>query len=320
MGSLSGQEDRDPYRTVAVLGLRRWQGGYSGKDIAKELDLAKELGFDTIEDMRTQLRKWNLPDWLVGEKSETNPTKKTRKKGDYRARDLAPVKELPPAGNATELFKEQLEALLESAELLRLMNENLHGRYFVRTNVEKTSVFWPRERFSEEEWEAICEQHELNPEDKGFWDINVLITLPGGAKRTPSEIEATLIGIYALADGQMDLLLDALHPDSLPVRTETREGIRTCVEGSKSDGDKDGLKVLARQLATWVRGSEVGKGRPSALSESEHAFACRITYHRKHGLTDEEIARKESHRRKEDGTSYSVKDITELGDLGLSWP
>ena len=85
---------------------------------------------------------------LVGEEPETNPTKKTRKKGDYRARDFAPVNELPPAGNATELFKERLEALLESAELLRHMNENLHGRYFVRTNVEKTSVFWSRERFS----------------------------------------------------------------------------------------------------------------------------------------------------------------------------
>jgi hypothetical protein len=299
-----------------MLGTLRWQGGCSEEDIARKLDV------DTVEDMRTQLQNWGLPGWLVGEESDTNPTKKTRKKGDSRARNLAPVNELPPAGNATELFKERLEALLESAELLRHINENLHGRYFVHTNVEKTSVFWPRERFSEEEWEAVCEQHELNPEDIGFWDTNVLIRLPGGAKLAPSEIEATLIGVYALAGGQMDLLLDALlHPDSLPVRAKTREGIRTCVEGSKADGDKrDGLKVLARQLATWVRGSEVRPGRPSALSEADHAFACRITHHRKHGLADEEIAFKESRRKKEDGTSYSVKDITELGDLGLSWP
>jgi hypothetical protein len=314
MGSLSGQKDRDANWTVGTLGTLRWLGGYSKEDIVRKLD------FDTVEEMRTQLQKWDLPGWLVGEELGTNPTKKTRKKGDYRARDLAPVNELPPAGNATELFKERLEALLESAELLRHMNENLHGKHFVRTNVEKAPVFWPRERFSKEEWEAVCEQHELKPEDKGLWYENVLIRLPGGAKLAPSEIEATLIGVYALADGQMDLLLDALHPDSLPVRAETREGIRTCVEGSKADGDKrDGMKVLARQLATWVRGSKVDRGRPSALSKADHAFACRITHDRKHGLTDEEIARKESHRKKEDGTSYSVKDIAELGDLGLNW-
>ncbi len=81
-----------------MLGALRWQGSCSEEDIARKLD------FDTVEDMRTQLRNWDLPSWFVGEESETNPTKKTRKKGDYRARDLAPVKELPPAGNATELF------------------------------------------------------------------------------------------------------------------------------------------------------------------------------------------------------------------------
>ena len=293
MGNISGQEDRDANWTVGMLATLRWQGRYEEKGIAERLD------FDTVEDMRTQLQKWELPDWLVGEGSETNPTKKTRQKGTYRARNLAPVTDLPPAGNATELFKERLEALLESVELLRHMNENLHGKYFVHANVERTSVFWPRERFSREEWKAICEQHELNPEDKGFWDTDVVIALPGGAKLAPSDIEATLIGVYALADGQMDLLLDALHPDSLPVGAETREGIRTCVEGSKADGDnRDGLKVLARQLATWVRGSEVKPGRRSALSEADHALACRITHHRKHELTDEEIAVKSRTARK----------------------
>jgi len=77
---------------------------------------------------------------------------------------------------------------------------------------------------------------------------------------------------------------------------------------------------LAHQLATWVRGSEVRPGRPSGRSKADHAFACAITHYRKQGLSDEEIARKESHRKKEDGTSYTIKDIAELGDLGLSWP
>ncbi len=77
---------------------------------------------------------------------------------------------------------------------------------------------------------------------------------------------------------------------------------------------------MARQLATWVRGSEVRPGRRSGRSKVDHAFACAITHYREQGLTDEEIARKESHRKKEDGMSYSIKDIAELGDLGLRWP
>jgi hypothetical protein len=312
---LAESEDRSPLWTVGVLCALRYEGKHSDEEIARK------LGFDSVEDMRSKLQIWQMPSWLVGEESETNRTKKkAREKSARRPRNLGPAKGLPPAGNATPLFKERLEALLESAELLKHMDEDLYGKYFVRTNVETAPVFYPRERYSKEEWDKLCEQYDLDPDDKGFWDTNVLIRLPGGAALSPSEIEATLISVYALAGGQMDLLLDALHPDSLPVKAETQEGIRKCVEGSKADGDpRDGLKVLAQHLATWVRGSEVGPGRPPSLSEVDHAFACRITHHRKHGLTYEEIARKESHRKKEDGTSYSVKDITELGDLGLSW-
>jgi hypothetical protein len=204
--------------------------------------------------------------------------------------------------------------------LLEHMDEDLRGKYFVRTNVEKMPVFYPRERYSKVEWAKLCKQYDLDPDDKGFWDTDVLIKLPGGVALSPSEIEATLIGVYALAGGRMDLLLDALHHDKPPLGTETWEQISLCIEGSKADGDpRDGLKVLAQHLATWVRGSQIRPGRPAGLSETDHAFACRITHHRKHGLTDEEIARKESHRKKEDGTSYSAKDITELGNLGLSW-
>jgi hypothetical protein len=126
--------------------------------------------------------------------------------------------------------------------------------------------------------------------------------------------------VYALAGGDMDRLLDALHLDTSSVGVKTREEIRQCIEGPRPDDKKDGLKVLARQLATWVRGSEVHTGRPSGRSRADHAFACAITHYRKQGLSDEEIARKEADRKKGDGTSYTIKDITELGDLSLSWP
>jgi hypothetical protein len=84
---------------------------------------------------------------------------------------------------------------------------------------------------------------------------------------SPSEAEAILIAVYALADGDMDALLDLLHLDSSSLGAEAREEIRQYVEGARADGDKrDGLKTLARQLAIWVRGSEVRRGRPPSLS------------------------------------------------------
>jgi hypothetical protein len=118
----------------------------------------------------------------------------------------------------------------------------------------------------------------------------------------------------------MDLLLDALHPDPASVDADTRERIQQLVEGTRrGKGTRDSLTVLARQLAALVRGGEVKSGRPSERSERDHEVASITTKYRKDGLTDEEIARKLVHLKKEDGTSYSTKDVTELGDLGLSW-
>jgi hypothetical protein len=315
MGLSTKEQERAIREATLVWHLRN-------NERASAEQIAERLEYGSVEALRGQLKNWGLPDWVLGEESETTRTKKKgRKKNAPLVRDLGPAKGLPPAGNATPLFKERLEALLESAELLEHMDEDLRGKYFVRTNVERAPVFYPRERYSKEEWAKLCEQYDLDPDDKGFWETDVLIKLPGGVAKSPSEIEATLISVYALADGRMDLLLDALHHDKPPLGTETWEQISVCIEGSKADGDpRDGLKVLAQHLATWVRGSQIRPGRPAGRSEADHAFACRITYHRKHGLTDEQIARKESHRKKVDGTSYSVKDITELGDLGLSWP
>jgi hypothetical protein len=296
---------------TALVSMRRHEG-------KSHEEIAKELRFDSVEQMRTLLESWKLPDWLVG--TETNSGKsRIHKKRTPRLREFGPGKELPPAGNATELFKERLEALLTSAELLKHMDEGLHGRHFVRQDVETATVLFPWEHLSEEGREALRKQH--GPHfNEDYVEPNALVKLPGGVALSPSEPEAMLIGVYALADGDMDALLDTLHLDPSSVDAEVREEIKQYVEGSRSGGDKrDGLKVLARQLAVWVRGSEVRRGRPPGLSKADHAFAYRITHLRKQGLTDEEIARKEAHRKKEDGTSYTIKDVTELGDLGLSW-
>jgi hypothetical protein len=233
---------------------------------------------------------------------ETHCEAQTGKRGQKkstppRLRNVGPRKDLPPAGNAAELFKERLEALLKIVELLQHVDESLYGKYFGRTYVETASVL-----------------------RGSSWTDDEVVSLPDTVALTPSEIEATLIGVYALAGGQMDLLLEALHPDGLSASAGTREEIRQYVEGSRADGEKrDGLKVLAPNLAAWVRGGGTRQGRRPELSEMDHAVASITSKYRKEGLTDEEITRKLAHLKKEDGTRYTIKDVTDLGDLGLSW-
>lgn len=311
--SLSEPEEKNPFFIVGMVGALRFKGkSYE--------EIATQLKFDSVEEMRNRLESLQLPGWFVG--AETNSDKKrVREKNTPRLRNFGPGKELPPAGNASELFKERLDALVRSVELLEHMDESLHGRYLVRQDVETASVLIPRELLTEERRRALSEQYDPNLDDEHFWDTNALVKLPGGVAVSPAETEAILIGVYALAGGDINTLLDALHLDRPSVGTETREKIRQCIEGSRANNDnKDGLKVLARQLATLVRGSEVRTGRPPRLSRADHAFACRITHYRNQGFTDEQIAHKESDRTSEDGTPYTVKDVTELGDLGLSWP
>lgn len=273
-----------------MLCFLREQGGYDDEKVAKK------LRFDSADKMREQLRAWQLPSWLIGAETKSG-TSRVHEKSTPRLREVGPAKDLPPAGNATELFKERLEGLLEDAELLRHINEHLYGKYFDHTNIETADVL----------------------HTDGKWETNALVRLPGRLELSPTEIEVTLIGVYALAGGRMDLLLEKLHLDPSSVDAKTWEEIRQCVEGSRPDDKRDGLKVLARQLATWVRGSEVRRGRRPELSDTDHAVASITTKCRKAGLTDEEITRKVAHLKKEDGTSYTMKDVAELGDLGLSW-
>ena len=292
---MGGVPKAERVRALQALGL--WcQMELTGTEPPEEY--LEKLNFNSVEGMEIQLDNWKLREGLLDKESETRPAKKALPKSlPQRLRDAGPRKDLPPAANAADLFKERLDALRESVELLEHINEGLYGKYFGRTNVETASVLY-----------------------HGHWIDDAVVSLPGTVTRSPSEIEVTLIGVYALAGGRMDLLLEKLHLDPSSVDTKTREKIRQCIEGSRADRDaKDGLKVLARQLATWVRGGEVGTGRPPALPEMDHEVASITTKYRRDGLTDEQIAGKLAHLKKADGTSYSVEDITELGDLGLSW-
>src|SRR5829696_753521 len=151
--ALLGAARKDAYEKIALVCVGRSKGIYS------EHEIAKKAGFGGAEAMYHQLKTWGLTGLLPPEKPKVTPKQRVADtKPERKARNLGPAKELPSAGNAAPLFKERLEALLESVELLKHMDESLHGRYFVRQDVETATVLFPWEHLSDEGREAIRKQ------------------------------------------------------------------------------------------------------------------------------------------------------------------
>jgi len=138
-----------------------------------------------------------------------------------------------------------------------------------------------------------------------------------GAARQPAEPETTLIGVYALAGGDMERLLEILYPGT-PTQ-ERREAIRKRVEGKKKLDKIDGLKAIAGQLATLVRGEPLGGAPPPSLTAVEHDAACYITVLRDEEHSDEEILAKLSNHRMAGGSKLSMEDVHRLGSLRLRY-
>jgi len=218
--------------------------------------------------------------------------------------------------------------LLTSLAALEHRHESSQDGRIVGTDVvEGSSMYFSRrceikgrnvENYSDDQWTELCAQYGENPKVEGFWvDVDGL-KRAAGAARSPAEPLTTLIGVYALAGGDMEQLLEALHPGT-PTQ-KTREAIRKRVEGRKRQDDLDGLMTVAKQLATLVRGGKLDGAPPPGLSEVEHDAACYITMLRKAKRSDEEILAKLSNHRTADGGEFSMTDVRRLGNLRLSYP
>src|SRR5215203_5294241 len=95
MGLSTKEQERAIREATLVWHLRN-------NERASAEQIAERLEYGSVEALRGQLKNWGLPDWVLGEESETNRTKKKgRKKSAPLVRDLGPTKGLPPAGNAT---------------------------------------------------------------------------------------------------------------------------------------------------------------------------------------------------------------------------
>jgi len=298
-----------------LVKLRYWRlySSESDEQIAKQ-----RLGFESAEHMYQQLKGWEWPDWAVYK--ETPKSKQQPGPGTGRGT------ELPAAHQASELFEHTLHGLLASVADVEFRHDTAQDGRVVGTDAIPGPVYLSRrceingksyEHYSEEEWEDLCALHGQDPAENSFWVEDGGLKRAAGAARQPAEPETTLIAVYALAGGDMERLLELLYPGT-PTQ-ETREDIRKRVEGKKKLDKIDGLKAIAGQLATLVRGQSISGKPPPDLTPVEHDAACYITVLRDEGRSNEEILAKLSRHKMADGSKLSMADVHRLGNLRLRY-
>jgi hypothetical protein len=267
--------------------------------------VAEELGFGSAEAMIHQFRQWDFPYWLVPSKlpEPDRPKRRPRKSGTPH--------DLPPARAAMALFQERIEVLGRAVEALPTLVEGFQGGRFVGTFVERIPMGPSRDEVSEEEWEWLCEVLGSDPTSQGDWypDWAFHIDHPIDVTHVPPQPLVMLIGAYALAGGNMEALLKALHPNPPEVDAEK---LSRLLHAKKSEHGEDGLFRRAQQLATFVRGGNTGRGAPPPdLSADEYDVACAITEFRERGWSEDRIYQTLAH------LGYTKKEIADLGSLRL---
>jgi hypothetical protein len=249
-----------------------------------EDEVAGKAGYRGSGHMRQELELWGFPTWFIEGDAPPKPKAEQAGQPTPLARGTGPIKELPPASNAMPLFREKLEALAQANEDLRYRKEKWQGGRFHQSSLNTRSKIW------------------------GL----------GGGTPAPQAPLPALIATYVLLDGEIDPLLDALYPGTPPA--DVVEKIRKRIEDKKSAVTEDGLKALARQLASLVRGGEVGKGRDRVeVPADDDNLACRITDGRDAGMSDQDIFDnlRNNPMLKEELT---WKKYRRLRDLELRWP
>ncbi len=306
--SLPEHKRQETYIQIGMIGYYRSQG-------LPENEVAERAKFGSVEDMYFRLNRWGLSGLLPLEE-ESKKTQKTVP--ERKARGSGPVVELPPADTATPLFREKLEVLIRGAEELKHRKEKLQSKRFVQSSMYTAPVYYFRELMSDEQWQRLSEHYGFQPDTDRFSASDVYTWSLGEGTLTPQAPLPALIAVYILMEGELESLLEALYPGT--PTADVLEKIRNKVEGKKSSDNQDGLKALARQLATLVRGGDLSRGRdPAELPRYEINFACRITEDREAGMPDEAIYEKLRHNlRLEEELTWD--EFCRLRNLNLRWP
>jgi hypothetical protein len=311
--SLAEQDRNRRLKALALWCVAEFTG------IEPDDSMLEELGFGSLEAWRIQLGNWDVPRWVTqkgptGKKVEApKPAPRERK-----ARGSGLATELPPASNAAPLFRGKLEVLALAVEDLKHRKEKLQGGRFVQSAVHWDPIYVSRDLVSEEQWQRIREHFRLDPEAKEHTHFGGTSFLLGAGTPVPQAPLPALIGAYLLTGGDVELLVEALHPD--PASADW-VGIEKRIEGRKGGPEKlDGLKALAEQLAKAIRGGTLRAGSPAAeLSPHEINLASRITERRDAHVPDEQIY-EELRQLPRLEVELTWKEFHRLANLGLRFP
>lgn len=314
MESVARQDRERALKAVAFWCASQFQGIEPGSHILEE------LGFGSVEAMQKQLTNWGIPDWITqGETAVGKPKPSKPVAPERQARGSGPAKELPPAGNAAPIFRERLALLGRATEDLKYRKEKLQGKRFVQSSVYEDSVHFFREAFTDEQWRDLSEHYGFDLKADRFSTADVRTWSLGGGTPAPQAPLPALIGAYLLAGGELAPLLEALYPGEPSAAVV--EKIRKRVEGRKGTDKQDGLQALAQQLATLVRGGDLGKGRdPAELSNHEINLECRITERREANVPDEKIYEELIGGLRLTKESFSWDEFRRLAALQQKWP
>jgi len=300
-----------------------------------EDEVAEKLGFHSAETMQIQLRNWGLPDWLIEAKvvedqaPATGAKPSVRLKGQNKKRaarsSYGEGQILPAADRAANIFARDIESLEWFLTTLdQQFTEQLHEgkRFLSYSRIEEDSDHYHRSSFSEQQWEELCEEWNVDPSAEEFYLPLKPSVYPHGARDTPWRGLAILIGVHALIHPTVDRLIEALHPN--PSSVDWKELYdQKGKDSAKGDGIVTTLKGAAGRLARVVRGGKVRRGvRDGVVPHYEHQLAWRwIIPLAREGYSDKEIYRK----LKEDGPldpdgrywlrHYSIEDVKRLRNL-----
>ena len=238
--------------------------------------------------------------------------------GGRKARSSGPSTQLPPASNAAPLFREKLGVLLRATEELEHRIEKLQGGRFFQSSVKPTPVFSPRDQMPEEQWQYAREVLGLDPEAKDYMYFGGATWALGRGSAAPDAPLPALIGAYLLAGGDVEPLVELLHHN---LASAEWKQIEKRIAGRKSVDGLDGLKTLARQLATLILGGELGKGRdPTEISNREYNLASRITELREQGWSDEDVYQEVRSLNESFAGKLSLEDYQRLARLQTKYP
>ena len=291
---LAGATRSEAYGKVGVICVLRRERTLS------EGEIAKEVGFETVEAMHRQLEIWGLTG-LLPPKEEEQSSRPTAPKADRERkarRGGGEPEELPLVADAIDLFRWALHTLEDDLAYIRHHRETLQdGRFVATVFYPKEEGLFPdvyrRELVSPERWEEICAEHGMDPASTGVIHVPVDRLWLRGASPFPTQPVVRLIAAYLLCAStwpEVERLLEMLHPKP---GEANREQIRRLLTGDTPRRRRDdALRPIAKRIARLVRGGAVKQGlNAGRIAPFEHSAAAFWRDERERGVPEGEIRR-----------------------------